>query len=63
VQVLTGPVERGNLKMVEAHLRTLSKLPKSKEIYRILCLRALEIAGEKHPDRKKIYDELEKLLK
>jgi predicted short-subunit dehydrogenase-like oxidoreductase (DUF2520 family) len=63
VQVLTGPVERGNLKMVEAHLRTLSKLPKSKEIYRILCLRALEIAREKHPDRGEIYKELEKLLK
>lgn len=63
IQVLTGPVERGDIEMVQKHLYSLSKLPKSKEIYRVLGLKALEIARKKHPDRTKIYDDIEKILK
>jgi predicted short-subunit dehydrogenase-like oxidoreductase (DUF2520 family) len=62
VQALTGPVERGELKMISSHLHALSKWQKSKELYRIMALNTLEIARKKHPDRSGIYNELEKLL-
>jgi predicted short-subunit dehydrogenase-like oxidoreductase (DUF2520 family) len=62
VQALTGPVERGELQMVGAHLRALSKLPRSKTLYKTMTLKTIEIARRKHPGRAEIYDELEKLV-
>lgn len=62
VQSFTGPVERGDKEMIGTHLKALTKWRKSKELYKISALNALDIAREKHPERREVYDELEKLL-
>lgn len=48
-EALTGPVERGDVKTVEQHLSLLTG--SEREIYRLLSLKAADIAGRKHPDR------------
>lgn len=62
IQSLTGPVERGDLNMIKSHLLALSKLPEAKKLYKILAQNTLVLARQKHPERKEIYDELEKLI-
>ncbi|MFB3851217.1 MAG: Rossmann-like and DUF2520 domain-containing protein [Acidobacteriota bacterium] len=62
IQSLTGPVERGDLNMIKNHLLALSKLPEAKKLYKILAQNTLVLARQKHPERKEIYDELEKLI-
>lgn len=62
VQSLTGPVERGEINMIKSHLTALSKIPESKKLYKILMQNTLNLARQKHPERKEIYDELEKLI-
>ncbi len=48
-EALTGPVERGDVGTVKAHLDKLDG--NNKEIYRLLSLKALEIAKVKNPQR------------
>ena len=54
-EALTGPVERGDVGTVKAHLDKLDG--NNKEIYRLLSLKALEIAKVKNPQRD--YDGIE----
>lgn len=49
MEALTGPVERGDVRTVEAHLEALEG--RNLEIYHQLSLYALELAEQKHPDR------------
>lgn len=58
MQALTGPVERADRVTVEKHLAGLNG--ETREIYRLLSKRLVEVAKAKHPDRK--YDGLEELL-
>lgn len=56
---LTGPVARGDLSVVQAHL---SALPSDlAEVYRLLSLRALKVAGTRLPAETRVA--MEKLLK
>lgn len=55
---LTGPVERADVKTVEAHLQTFEGT--NREVYRLLSEKALQIARRKNPDRE--YEELERTL-
>ena len=49
---LTGPVERGDHKTIEAHLKVLESFSiKQENIYRLLSERLADIAERKHPDR------------
>lgn len=58
VEALTGPVERGDIGTVQRHLETL--VGDDREIYRLLSLRLLTLAQEKHPD--KDYTNLKEVL-
>ena len=65
---LTGPIERNDVSTVLKHLEALDNIntkdhrqDKYKELYKILSLKLVEIAKEKHPDRD--YDKLTKELK
>ena len=49
VNALTGPVERGDAGTVAKHLAALSD--DDREIYRLLSLRLVRIARQKHPDK------------
>ena len=49
VAALTGPVERGDAGTVAKHLAVLEG--NDREIYRLLSLRLVEVARQKHPDR------------
>lgn len=49
VNALTGPVERGDADTVERHLAALQD--DDREIYRLLSLRLVRIARQKHPDK------------
>lgn len=58
VEALTGPVERCDMDTVEKHLSQMEG--QEKEIYRLLSLRAVQIAKSKHPDRN--YGEMKRRL-
>lgn len=62
VPSLTGPVERGDINMIKNHLAALSKIPQSRNLYKVLAQNTLLLARQKHPERKEVFDELEKLL-
>lgn len=62
VQSLTGPVERGDINMIKTHLAALAKIPNTRKLYKVLAQETLNLAREKHPERKQIYDALEKLI-
>jgi predicted short-subunit dehydrogenase-like oxidoreductase (DUF2520 family) len=47
---LTGPIERNDVRTVERHLEVLLS-PEVHEIYRLLSLRLLKLAEERHVDR------------
>ena len=49
VNALTGPVERGDAGTVARHLLALQG--DDREIYRLLSLRLVEVARQKHPDK------------
>ncbi len=52
VRSLTGPVERGDFKTVQNHIKALQGFDEKQElIYRLLSERLLKIAERKHPDR------------
>lgn len=57
---LTGPIERGDIGTVKKHLDALADDPGIREVYRILSLRAADVAKAAHPDRDDT--ELRKLL-
>lgn len=59
VEALTGPVERGDAGTVASHLEVLEGT--DRETYRLLSLRLVEMAQQKHPDR--AYNNLLKVLK
>ena len=48
---LTGPIERGDIETVKKHLDALEEAPGIREVYRILSLRAAEVARSAHPQR------------
>ncbi|MCL2492764.1 MAG: DUF2520 domain-containing protein [Clostridiales bacterium] len=49
---LTGPIERGDLKVIEKHLAALQNAPaETQDAYRALSLIAAKIAKERHPER------------
>ncbi len=48
-EALTGPVERGDARTVEKHLKALA--PKERELYRVLTESLVEIAEKKHPQK------------
>ena len=48
-EALTGPVERGDARTVEKHLKVLA--PKERELYGVLTGSLLEIAEKKHPEK------------
>lgn len=56
---LTGPVARGDLSVVEAHLNALPA--ELADVYRLMSLRALTVAGTRLPPETRVA--LEKLLK
>lgn len=62
VGALTGPIERGDLVTVRAHLAALKRVPKIRERYVAMALKVLELARRRHPRRREIYDTLENLL-
>lgn len=49
IKSLTGPVERGDLKTIESHCKTLNG--QDKELYKLLSRNILEIAKVKNPER------------
>lgn len=49
MNALTGPVERNDAGTVAKHLAVLSD--NDRELYRLLSLRLVEVAQQKHPDR------------
>lgn len=55
---LTGPIERNDVGTVAKHLDTFDGI--DREIYRILSIKTMEIAKEKHPESD--YNKLELLL-
>ena len=55
---LTGPIERNDLGTVQKHLDTFTGI--DRDIYRILSIKTMEIAKEKHPQAD--YSNLELLL-
>lgn len=57
---LTGPIERGDAGTVRRHLDALAQDPLTRELYRVLSLRAMAVAARKHPERDS--SELELLL-
>lgn len=59
IEALTGPVERGDTGTVAKHLGALDG--NDRDIYRLLSVRLLDMAREKHPD--KDYTHLFELLK
>lgn len=59
LDALTGPVERGDTGTVVRHLNVLEG--NDREIYRLLSMRLLTLAQEKHPD--KDYTNLKEVLK
>ena len=50
VAALTGPVERGDAETVKKHLACFAS-PEDREIYRLLSVKLLALAAEKHPGR------------
>lgn len=48
---LTGPIERGDTGTVKKHLDALADDPGTREVYRILSLRAADVAKAAHPKR------------
>ena len=58
VNALTGPVERGDVGTVSAHLDSIND--SEKEIYLLLTNKLVDIASEKNPDRD--YTKLRKIL-
>ncbi|MEJ2421663.1 MAG: DUF2520 domain-containing protein [Acidobacteriota bacterium] len=62
LQALTGPVERGDVETVRAHLDALSGHPGLVDRYKSLSRGALEMARRRHSGRRAVYAELEKLL-
>lgn len=58
LEALTGPVERGDIGTVARHLDTLEG--NDREIYRLLSLRLVAMAQQKHPER--MYTNLFNLL-
>ena len=49
MNALTGPVERNDVGTVARHLAVLEG--DDRELYRLLSLRLVEVARQKHPDR------------
>ena len=45
LNVLTGPIQRGDEKTIIGHLKALDSLPKLKAIYQSYAHKTLEIAG------------------
>lgn len=58
VRALTGPVERGDVETVSAHLGAINE--KEREIYSLLTDKLVEIASEKNPTRD--YTKIVKIL-
>jgi predicted short-subunit dehydrogenase-like oxidoreductase (DUF2520 family) len=48
---LTGPIERGDVGTVKKHLDVLGNDPETREIYRVLSLRAADVSRAAHPGR------------
>lgn len=59
VQSLTGPMERGDAPTVRAHMERLNE--EERQLYRLLALRLVRMAKEKHPGRD--YSALERELR
>jgi len=62
VGALTGPIERGDLETIKAHVQALKRMPEARDRYRALALKALELARKKHPEREEAYATLANLL-
>jgi predicted short-subunit dehydrogenase-like oxidoreductase (DUF2520 family) len=62
VAAITGPVERGDTRIVKNHLLALKRWPVVRERYRVLALGVLDLARQRNPDRIAAYDALAKLL-
>lgn len=60
VCALTGPVERGDVNILEKHLDHIDD-PEQRKLYLLLSGRLLDIAKKKNPDRD--YDELERFIR
>ena len=58
VNSLTGPLERGDLTTIKAHVESISGL--EKDLYGLLCMNLLPLAKEKNKHRN--YSEIEKYL-
>ncbi|TKJ38569.1 hypothetical protein CEE37_12460 [candidate division LCP-89 bacterium B3_LCP] len=55
IQALTGPVVRGDAETVKCHLEVLSETdPSTEPLYRILTIKALELAIEKGLEKEKV---------
>ena len=53
---LTGPVARGNVETVRAHLKALGDVPEILALYRVLSRAATEVAEQGGADREKLAD-------
>ena len=62
VNALTGPVERGDLETIKAHLQALKRVPQARDRYSAMALKALELARKRHPEREEAYVTLANLL-
>ena len=58
---LTGPVARGDVQTVRAHLAALSDAPEVQEVYRTLSMQAIPLAESAGADRGRL-EELRRIL-
>jgi predicted short-subunit dehydrogenase-like oxidoreductase (DUF2520 family) len=58
---LTGPVARGDVDTVRAHLAVLADMPEILELYRVLSRGAVGVAAEGGADRARL-EELRRVL-
>ena len=62
-KALTGPILRGDVKTVQAHLQALAQeSPLLVQIYRELALQALDISEQSHPELQTKYKRLKEIL-
>lgn len=60
---LTGPVERGDIAVIESHCRSLQSSYEALNSYLSISELILSIAKKKYPERKTLYSNLAKVLK
>ncbi len=61
-EALTGPVARGDIKTVEQHLKVLEQDDNLNQIYRLLSLRALQMAENRGRMEEKLAEQIRNIL-